>query len=55
MKNQEYMFTLKMKMNSDYYSRGRYNYVYSGFWFGLIRIAESSNYGRYSFINLLIY
>ncbi|CAI6356794.1 unnamed protein product [Macrosiphum euphorbiae] len=44
MKNQEYIFTLKMKMNSDYYSRGRYNYVYSGFWFGLIRIAESSNY-----------
>lgn len=43
-KNQEYMLSLKMKMNSDYYYRGRYNYGYSGFWFGLIRIAESSNY-----------
>ncbi|KAL5238474.1 hypothetical protein ACI65C_005884 [Semiaphis heraclei] len=43
-KNQEYMLSLKMKMNSDNYYRGRYNYGYSGFWFGLVRIAESSIY-----------
>ncbi|XP_025196649.1 uncharacterized protein LOC112595599 [Melanaphis sacchari] len=43
-KNQEYMVSLQMKMNNDYYQKGRYDYVYNGFWFGLIRIAESSNY-----------
>jgi len=39
------MLSVKMKMNSDYYYRGRYSYGYSGFWFGLVRISESSNHG----------
>ncbi|XP_060847647.1 uncharacterized protein LOC132927184 [Rhopalosiphum padi] len=43
-KNQEYILSLKMNMNNDYYHRGRYNFMYHGFWFGLVRIAESSNY-----------
>lgn len=46
-KNQEYKLLFDIKVNNDYYHRGRYNHEYSGFWFGLIRIAESSNYGTH--------
>ncbi|XP_050064102.1 uncharacterized protein LOC114127525 [Aphis gossypii] len=42
--NQEYKLSFEIKVNNDYYHRGRYNHEYSGLWFGLIRIAESSNY-----------
>lgn len=47
-----------MKMNTDYFYRGRNHYRYSGFWFGLVRIAESSKYGthllfyNYTFYNI---
>jgi hypothetical protein len=44
-KNQDYVLSLKMNMNNDNYHRGRYNFMYYGFWFGLVRIAESSNRG----------